>query len=332
MKEHNEDRFWELATLKIHNEANDDELSELSSYLSDEKYAGIYSEIAHLSEDIKATQKLSLVSQQNSWIHIKNHLQNKTIQLFRKVSGYAAVFVVALLMGGLAVQLWGERTNEEQFAEVKVPLGQMSEVTLHDGTHVWLNSGTTLKYSNSFGQKSRNVTLDGEAYFDVQKSDVPFRVRLKNSFVEVLGTEFNVISYHNDSNSEITLVEGSVNVNNLEGNNIAHLKPSQQLTIDDVSLKAKLRSVDTEFYVSWTEGKIVFHDEKLSEICERLERWYNVDITLEDKEVEELNFSGTILKDKPFSQIITAFELLLPIEIEFQHMPGAKDKVTITKK
>jgi ferric-dicitrate binding protein FerR (iron transport regulator) len=332
MIEHNEDRFWEQATLKIHNEANADELSELDSYLSDEKYAKIYTEVAHLREDIEATHKLWLVSQQNSWIHIKTHLENKTMQLFRKVSGYAAVFVVALLLGGLAIQLWGDRANEERFAEVKVPLGQMSEVTLCDGTHVWLNSGTTLKYSNSFGQKSRNITLDGEAYFDVEKSDVPFRVRLKNSFVEVLGTQFNVISYQNDSISEVTLVEGSVNVNNLNGNNIAHLKPSQQLTIDDASLKAKRKTVDTDFYVSWTEGKIVFHDEKLSKICERLERWYNVDITLEDKEVEGLNFSGTILKDKPFSQIITAFELLLPVEIEFKHMPGAKDKVTITKK
>lgn len=332
MKEYNEDRFWELATLKIHNEANAAELRELSSYLSDEKYTKIYDEIAHLSEDIIATQKLSLVSQQNSWTHIKAHLQNKTIQLIRKVSGYAAVFVVALMLGGLAVLLWGERAHEERFAEVKVPLGQMSEVTLCDGTHVWLNSGTTLKYSNLFGQKSRNVILDGEAYFDVEKSDVPFRVRLKHSFVEVLGTQFNVISYKKDSNSEITLVEGSVNINNLNGNNIAHLKPSQQLTIDDQSLTAKLKTVETGFYVSWTEGKIVFRDEKLSAICERLERWYNVDITLENKEVEELNFSGTILKDKPFSQIITAFELLLPVEIEFKHMPGAKDKVTITKK
>lgn len=153
MIEHNEDRFWELATLKIHNEANADELSELDSYLSDEKYAKIYTEVAHLREDIEATHKLWLVSQQNSWIHIKTHLENKTMQLFRKVSGYAAVFVVALLLGGLAIQLWGDRANEERFAEVKVPLGQMSEVTLCDGTHVWLNSGTTLKYSNSFGQK-----------------------------------------------------------------------------------------------------------------------------------------------------------------------------------
>nr|WP_321487716.1 FecR domain-containing protein [uncultured Draconibacterium sp.] len=332
MKEHNEDRFWELATLKIHKEANADELSELSLYLTNKKYAKIYSEIAYLNEDIKATQQLSHVSQESSWTYIKANLQNRTMQLFRKVSGYAAVFVVALLLGGLAVQLWGERTNQEQFAEVKVPLGQMSEITLYDGTHVWLNSGTTLRYSNSFGRESRNVTLDGEAYFDVEKSDVPFRVYLKRSFVEVLGTQFNVISYQNYSNSEITLVEGSVNVNNLNGNNIAHLKPSQQLTIDDVSLKAKLKTVDTDFYVSWTEGKIVFHDEKLSEICKRLERWYNVDITLEGKEVEELIFSGTILKNKPFSQIITAFELLLPVEIEFKHMPGAKDKVTITKK
>ena len=332
MKEYNEDRFWELATLKIHNEANTDELSELSSYLSDEKYAKIYSEIAHLSEDIKATQKLSFVSQQNSWNRIKTNLQNKTVQLFRKVSGYAAVFVVALLLGGIAVHLQSERIYEEKFAEVKVPLGQMSEITLCDGTHVWLNSGTTLKYSNSFGRRSRNVSLDGEAYFDVEKSDIPFRVKLKHSVVEVLGTQFNVISYENDNNSEVTLVEGSVNVNNLNGNSIAHLKPSQQLTINDQSLRAKLKTVDTDFYVSWTEGKIVFRDEKLEDICLRLERWYNVDIKFTGKDVGDMNFSGTILKSKPFSQIMTAFELMFPVDIEYQHVPAGKDRVTISKK
>nr|WP_321353958.1 FecR domain-containing protein [uncultured Draconibacterium sp.] len=332
MKEYNEDRFWELATLKIHNEANTDELSELSSYLSDEKYAKIYSEIAYLSEDIKATQKLSFVSQQNSWTHIVANLQNKTVQLFRKVSGYAAVFVVALLLGGIAVHLQSERICEEKFAEIEVPLGQMSEITLCDGTHVWLNSGTTLKYSNFFGRKSRNVSLDGEAYFDVEKSDIPFRVQLKHSVVEVLGTQFNVISYEHDNNSEITLVEGSVNVNNLNGNSIAHLKPSQQLTINDQSLKAKLKTVDTDFYVSWTEGKIVFRDEKLEDICLRLERWYNVDIKFTGKDVGDMNFSGTILKSKPFSQIMTAFELMFPVDIEYQHVPEGKDKVTISKK
>lgn len=331
MIEHNENRFWELATLKIHNEASADELKELSSYLLIEKYAKIYAEIEHLSDDIKGTQKLSLVSQQNSWTHITANLQNNTLQLYRKIASYAAVFVFAILLGGLATYMLGGSMFEEKFAEVKVPLGQMSEITLCDGTHVWLNSGTTLRYSNSFDRKSRNVILDGEAYFDVEKSDIPFRVNLKHSVVEVLGTEFNIISYEKDISSEITLVEGSVRVNSPEGEKIAQLKPSQRLKIDDHS-NIKLTTVDTEFYVSWTEGKIVFRDEKLTEICDRLERWYNVDIKLEDKEVEELNFSGTILKDKPFNQIIIAFELLLPVEIDFKHMPGAKDKVTITKK
>ncbi len=332
MIQYNEDRFWELITLKIHNEASSNEQEELNLYLTIEKYAKLYSEITHLGEDINNTRKLSLISQQNSWNYIKANLQNKTIQLFRKISGYAAVFIVAILLGGILVLLMSERAYEEKLAEIKVPLGQMSEITLYDGTHVWLNSGTTLQYNNSFGRKNRNVSLDGEAYFDVEKSDVPFRVRLKHSVVEVLGTQFNVISYENDDSSEITLIKGSVNVNNLNGDKIAWLKPSQQLTINDQSLKAKLKTVDTTFYISWTEGKIVFRDEKLSDICLRLERWYNVNIKLTSKDVEDMNFSGTILKSKPFSQIMTAFELMFPVDVEYQHVPDGKDEVTISKK
>lgn len=328
----NKERFWELATAKIHGEASRDEMKELELFLQDHTFQNMYAEIEQLNLDLKKIKPLSHVSQKDSWNQISKTRKQKSLKRLYTISRYAAVFVFALALGGVLSVFLNQQNESESFAEVKVPLGQMSEVTLYDGTKVWLNSGTTLKYSNKFGKDNRDVKVEGEAFFDVQKSDMPFKVQLKSSEVEVLGTQFNVVSYLNDPFSEVTLVEGSVKLNNLTGTTIAQLKPEQQIIIDEKSKKAQIKQVETDFYVSWTEGKIVFNDETLSEISKRLERWYNVEIRLTSTEVEDLHFSGTILKSKPFSQITLAFELLLPINVDYKHIPGDRDLVTISKK
>lgn len=335
MKEKEQDKFWELATAKLHKEATPEELLELKQLLlkdvkDDSKKT--LRKIEKIKKDADEIKGLEDYSQSNSWSSISSRLRNQTITLWLGVAKYAAIIVFALFLGNVITTQWNNRNEIAGFAEVSVPLGQMSEMTLFDGTRVWLNSGTTLRYNKDFGKTERKVSIEGEAFFDVTYTGTPFKVEFKAKEVEVLGTQFNVVAYSNDNISRITLVEGKVNVNNESGASIAQLKPSQQLTINEISKKASIKKVDTNFYVSWTEGKIVFDDEILTEICAKLERWYNVDIQFKDKSIGELSFSGTILKNKPFDQIITAFELLLPIEIEHIPVLGEKDKVIISKK
>jgi ferric-dicitrate binding protein FerR (iron transport regulator) len=148
----------------------------------------------------------------------------------------------------------------------------------------------------------------------------------------VLGTSFNARSYTDENFNEITLVEGSVKMNTLSGKEIFQMKPSQQITLSEDLKNNSIKTVDTGFYKSWTEGKIVFHEERLADIVLRLERWYNVDIQLTTPKVGDLCFSGTILKNKPFDQIAKAFEILLPVKIEYQNKMGGKDVVIISKK
>jgi ferric-dicitrate binding protein FerR (iron transport regulator) len=111
-------------------------------------------------------------------------------------------------------------------------------------------------------------------------------------------------------------------MNTLSGKEIIQLKPSQQITVSEDLKSNSLKTVDTGFYKSWTEGKIVFHEERLADIILRLERWYNVDIRLANPKIGDLCFSGTILKNKPFDQIVKAFEILLPVKIEYQNKMG----------
>lgn len=328
----NKDKFWELATAKLHSEITDAESDELNALLLDEKNKKLYLEIENLKTDISETKNILGVSQNNSWKSVSKSLRAKTIQMVLNITKYAAIIVFAFLLGSVITTQFNKQPELTSFAEVKVPLGQMSEMTLYDGTKVWLNSGTTLRYNNNFGKEDRNISLEGEAFFEVTKNEIPFKVKLKDTEVEVLGTKFNVISFNHENHSQITLVEGKVNVNNSSGLKIAELKPSEQFYFDNTTKKATIRQVETNFFTSWIEGKIVFDDEDFSEISRKLERWYNVDIQFSDESIGELHFTGTILKNKPFNQIVTAFELLLPVTITYTNIPNEKDVIVISKK
>lgn len=329
-KDHN--KFWELAAAKMHNEASEEEVQELEQLLENQNDQKQYKKLEQLKDNVAGLKSLSGLSQRKSWNKVASQVERRTIHIFWKVAQYAAIIVFAFLLGNILTNPWNKQNEVSGFAEVKVPLGQMSELTFYDGTKVWLNSGTTLRYKNDFGKKDRNVSVQGEAFFDVTKSKTPFKVEFKGKEVEVLGTRFNVVAYDDEDISRVTLVEGKVNINAPNGATVATLTPAQQITIDEVTNKSNISKVETNFYVSWTEGKIVFDEEKLSDISQRLERWYNVDIQFENETIENLKFSGTILKNKPFDQIVKAFGLLLPVEIEYTHVLGEQDKVMIKQK
>lgn len=331
MEKTGNDRFWELATGKIHAENNPEEENELERLLNDKENQKLFSRLQNIRYGLDEVKSLREYSQDRSWATINRYFMNKRIRMAMTIARYAAVILIAFLAGNLIQTGPKPAPGASQQAEISVPFGQMSEITLYDGTHVWLNSGTTLKYSDNFGEKERSVTLDGEAFFKVKHHSLPFRVKLKNSEIEVLGTSFNVVSYPDEQSSQVTLVEGSLRINSLSGAEIATLNPSQQITIPENTEDIRLHTVDVGFYSSWTEGKIVFEEERLSDVATRLERWYNVKIRFEDLEAGNLRFSGTILKNKPFDQIVKAFQLLLPIKIHYQNNLEQMDIITISK-
>lgn len=332
MSETEEDKFFELVTGKLFSETEKEEEKILEELLQEEKNKILYNQLKEIHEKLPETKSLHGFSAERSWTIVNNYFHQKKIRLFVNISKYAAIIFLAFLIGTLININWKNKIDEPLFSEINVPLGQMSNITLYDGTQVWLNSGTRLKYANDFGDKSRKIILEGEAFFKVKRNEIPFKVQLKNCEVEVMGTSFNVRSFQDENLSEITLVEGSIKMNTLSGKEIIQLKPSQQITVSDDLKSNSLKTVDTGFYKSWTEGKIVFHEERLADIVLRLERWYNVEIQLTSPKIGELCFSGTILKNKPFDQIAKAFEILLPLKIEYQNKMGEKDVVIISKK
>jgi transmembrane sensor len=255
------------------------------------------------------------------------------LTVYGKYLKYAAVLLAAIFIGFSASEI---RNRIPSFAENELtnefyaPEGQISEFKLADGTRVWLNSGTRIKVPVDFGARSRVLSMEGEAFFEVARdSKRPFLIQTNDLFVRVLGTSFNVSAYNTDGNSEITLIEGRVGIREKTGLRLGVLMPGQQLVYEKESGKNFKRLVDTAPYEAWRDGKMIFKDRSLGYISERLERWYNVKIEFDDETISKLKFTGTILKNKPLSQVLEAIILTSPVRFEIKVNTDKKNHVIL---
>ena len=231
---------------------------------------------------------------------------------------YAAVFAAVLCTGGFLAYQFLNRdltttASRNVGLETKfvVPLGQTAELQLPDGTMVWLNSGTALTYGTDFSPSNRIVTLDGEAFFTV-KNDArhPFLVKTAAINIKVLGTSFNVEAY-NDNLYQVntTLINGKVEINNIDNQKLADLLPGQMGRFSKQNGKLNITKIDTSFYTSWKEGFIMFNNTPLEEIALKMERWYNVKFVFRNQQLKNVNYSGTILRGKPIDQILEIMKI-----------------------
>lgn len=186
---------------------------------------------------------------------------------------------------------------------VVVPRGGEYRLVLADGTIVWLNSDSELKFPVAFTGAKRRVFLKGEAYFDVAKNpDLPFVVDVARMEVEVLGTQFNINAYREGGVFQTTLVSGKVQVYDLRKAEHVILLPNQQARVKDGHLS--VLDVDASEYTSWREGKFYFESEPLLEIVAQLERWYDIDFFFSREELKNYEFTGVIRRDLSANQIL----------------------------
>ncbi|SMC44403.1 FecR family protein [Pedobacter africanus] len=180
---------------------------------------------------------------------------------------------------------------------ITTPKGGTYQITLSDGTRVWLNAASSLRYSASiYEQGLRRVSLDGEAYFEVAKDKAhPFVVSSRGQEVKVLGTHFNISSYSDEKSVKTTLLEGSVQVNSVL------LKPDEQSVLENN--KISVMPVDTEKIVAWKNGKFVFTSESIESIMKKLSRWYNVEVVYKGDFSDE-TFTGSISRYDNISRIL----------------------------
>ncbi|WP_417371689.1 FecR family protein [Gelidibacter japonicus] len=206
--------------------------------------------------------------------------------------------------------IYNNNTSRELvYNHLTIPRGGEFQLTLADGTRVWLNSETQLKYPVSFTDgESRQVELVyGEAYFDVSSSafhkGAKFKVLHNQQEILVSGTEFNVRAYKDESNIYTTLVEGKVAVN--YQNKTQNLIPGQQSEVNMLTNTLKVSIVNVKTEISWKDGIFSFKDKSLKEIMASLSRWYDVDVVFKNKSLEKVKFNGTLRKQQNIEEILS---------------------------
>lgn len=190
-----------------------------------------------------------------------------------------------------------------------VPYGKRTNLTLSDGTEIWLNSGTQLDFPSEFTKKTREVFVNGEIFIDVAHDPrVPFVVRAKDMDIRVQGTSFNISAYHDDTRKTVVLVEGKIEIETA-GSNMTELVPNEKFEMIGSTIMKEL--VDVSDYVSWTKGILVFNEAPVSEILKKIGRYYNVqfesspDIKLNDKV-----FSGKLFLSSNLDSVMTSVSAL----------------------
>lgn len=217
--------------------------------------------------------------------------------------------------GRLSYSSGKETTITEAYNELVVPVGGECHVLLDDGTDVWLNADSKLKYPIVFNGESREVVLSGEAYFEVKKDNRPFIVNLESGDITVLGTSFGVSAYPGYPNYT-TLVQGSVRFTSLRREQIV-LTPGEQAVVD-ISGSLKKRSVDVEEFVGWKDGVFIFKDKPLAEIMKILERWYGVHVIFQDESLKELEYTGSLERYNSINTFLQLLEKLEEIRYEIK--------------
>lgn len=277
-------------------------------------------------ETIRSKETQAMFDRLWSRISSSNH-KHKTFKL-NYIYWAAAVLILGFFIGNFFNSSHSE-PNEKSVFVSKAPMGSVSETILPDGSTIFLNAGSEIKYISSLGSKIREVYLQGEAWFNVEKSkEIPFIVHTSFYDVRVMGTEFNVKAYPEEKEVITTLEEGSIEIvstDNLKLSGNIILKPGEQLVFNKTQKSIELSPVRAEVFSAWKDNKLTFINTSLGELAKLLERKYGVEITIHDPGILNYHYDGTI-KNETIVEVLNILQSTLPIKYKIE-----KHKVIIMK-
>ena len=217
--------------------------------------------------------------------------------------------VDSTLLSYLPVNKRSDVLQDIVYNKLSVPKGGEYRIELEDGTKVWINSASRLRYPVVFSSNSREVYLEGEAYFEVQRDvDRPFIVHSGEQKVTVLGTSFGISCYASEANDYTTLVSGKVKVDFERGKQSFMLEPGMQVAYNKESGIAIEKKVDVAEFVAWKNGKYIFNQKRLEDILSTLSRWYDFEVFYRNEDVKEVLFSGELRRFDDFSYLLRLIE------------------------
>ena len=324
------DRIVQLVAKKLGNELSAGEEEELEGLLQQHPDYHTLVETLQAIQFEKHHQEPVWEEDQlvrESWLALQQQLDTPVKRLFPRWISRVAVCAALLLLGGgifFAVnQSAKKESTSAAVSQVKVPNGMRVKKILPDSSVVWLNAGSLIRYDSSFTQPTRDVYLEGEAYFNVAKDeDHPFVVHAGNITVQALGTEFNVQAYHDENKIEATLISGKVVVK-IDGkpDDDIVLAPNEKLTVSnsvyslaaptahaaprpeqaairvDVKAVSELEAIAAVPEIAWLQDKLAFENQRFDELAKRMERRYDIHIRFEDAGLQRERLSGVFEKE-----------------------------------
>lgn len=316
-----EQKRWEQFAARFHGELDDDEKQQ-------QLLAKEFGEQETIRQIFQARSDVRKIRQFQANGVAWELLRSKIVKTSR-IKGfmrYAAVALIAVASTFFITQFAHENFTGTQFASVSSPTGQITNLTLFDGTNVWLNAGSTLKYKKTFNRSDREVYLEGEALFDVIKNEKQlFVVHTGNSDIKVHGTVFDVKAYSNMNTVETVLVEGSVEFTS-KGKS-AFLNPGEQLVFSKNTNRISKMKINTDEYTAWKGGKIYFNNKTLEDLVVQLERWYEVKFRFASEDFKNFRFSGVINRDRSLDYTLGIIEEINKVEFNANN-----DEIIITRK
>lgn len=269
-------------------------------------------------------EHLDAINIDKAYVKVQNRmdikvLDSRWIQNLRK---YAAILILPLFLA-LSYSLYINFTPKKQETvsyELTCPIGIRTQAVLPDGTKVWLNAMSSIKYQIPFVQNERNIKLSGEAFFEVTKNpESPFIIESQNSFVKVLGTKFNVRSYTEDEEIAVALQEGSVDfkTTNSENKTIQSiLKPNEYLVYTKADKSLTVTSENIGKFISWRQNRMVLDETPIRDVAVLLSRWYGIQVEVVDQEILNYKFTTTF-ENESLSQVLELLEISSPVRIKY---------------
>lgn len=253
-------------------------------------------------------------------------LQKKRLASVRQWMGYAAAMLIGLcLSSSLFLLADNKPVAQARSYKLVTDKGEKSFLELPDGSKVWLNSCTTIKYSSDYGKSDRDIFLNGEAYFEVAKdTDLPFVVKTSSLNVTAVGTAFDVSAYDDDSQLITTVFSGKVAVQPTLTKQQILLETNQVAIYDKSRNRIETRSYNKQLYAQWRNGALSFEMMPLKEITKLLERNYNVVFCYDNQKIKQLKFSGSFRNSEALSEILKIIKTNISIDYKIDN-----DTITI---
>jgi ferric-dicitrate binding protein FerR (iron transport regulator) len=284
-----------------------------------------------VAEAVGVVSDIEEVDSRKAFLKVQSRINNckKYMLLINTLSRVAAVLFLPLLVatGIILYQQFSLKENQ-QFAiqEITSPVGVRSQIVLPDGSNVWLNAESTIKFKVPFDKTSRDISLSGEAFFDVRKyPKLPFVVKSGNVNIRVLGTRFNYKAYDEENNIEVVLAEGkvSINTNGEKIGNEVTMKPGDRAVFDKTTGTTQITNEKIEKYIAWHNGKLVFDETPMPEVAAQIGRWFGIEVIINDTRIKNYRITTTF-EGESLHQVLELLKLSSPIAI--QYIPATLNK------